>query len=48
MKPLIANQYEPQENEHHEMTSRNKSITSLYSAILFDEGHKHTPHEDNT
>ena len=31
-----------------EMESRNSSIMALYSATLFEEGHKHTPSEDNT
>ena len=31
-----------------EMASRRSSITALYSATLFEEGHKHTSPEDNT
>ena len=31
-----------------EMASHNNSIMALYSATLFEEGHKHTPPEDNT
>ena len=31
-----------------EMTSCNSSIIALYLATLFEEGHKHTPPEDNT
>ena len=31
-----------------EMASRRSSITTLYSATLFEDGRKHTPHEDNT
>ena len=31
-----------------EMASYNNSIMTLYSATLFEEGHKHTPPEDNT
>ena len=31
-----------------EMESRNNSMTTLYSATLFDEGRKHMPPEYNT
>ena len=31
-----------------EMASCNNSITTLYSATLFDEGRKHMPPKDNT
>ena len=31
-----------------EMTSHRSSITALYSATLFEDGHKHTPPEDDT
>ena len=31
-----------------EMESHNNSIMTLYSAALFDEGHKQTPLEENT
>ena len=31
-----------------EMASRNNSITTLYSTILFDECWRHTPPEDKT
>ena len=31
-----------------EMESRRSSITELYSTIFFEEGHKHTPPEENT
>ena len=31
-----------------EIAARNNSITTLYSTTLFEEGHKHTPLEDNT
>ena len=31
-----------------EMAPRRSSITTLYSTTLFEEGHKHTPPEDNT
>ena len=31
-----------------EMVSRRSSIMTLYSATLFEDGHKHTPPEDNT
>ena len=30
-----------------EMASHRSSIMALYSATLFEEGHKHTPPEDN-
>ena len=30
-----------------EMASHRSSITALYLATLFEEGHKHTPPEDN-
>ena len=30
-----------------EMASHNSSITARYLATLFEEGHKHTPPEDN-
>ena len=31
-----------------EMASYRSSIMELYSVTLFEEGHKHTPLEDNT